>query len=93
MDQSEKEKADLCFLLFKHRGGCVNYDHCAADLSQATCIAGLCGCEIESDVRSDESREPLSCGQPPDMLCAVRRPDRFTLISHIYSCIYIVILE
>ena len=29
MDQSEKEKADLCPLLFKHRGGCVNYDHCA----------------------------------------------------------------
>ena len=28
MDQSEKEKADLCPLLFKHRGGCVNYDHC-----------------------------------------------------------------
>ena len=26
MDQSEKEKADL---QFKHRGGCVNYDHCA----------------------------------------------------------------
>ena len=43
-----------------------------ADLSQATCIAGLCGCEIESEVRSDESREPLNCVQPPDMLCAVR---------------------
>ena len=28
MDQSEKEKADLCPLLFKHQGGCVNYDHC-----------------------------------------------------------------
>ena len=29
MDQSGKEKADLCSLLFKHRGGCVDYDHCA----------------------------------------------------------------
>ena len=32
MDQSGKEKADLCPLLFKHRGGCVNYDHCEDSL-------------------------------------------------------------
>ena len=28
MVQSEKEKADLCPHLFKHQGGCVNYEHC-----------------------------------------------------------------
>ena len=43
MEQSEKEKADLCPLLFKHQGSCVNYDNCEPPVISCGDIGGAGG--------------------------------------------------